>query len=521
MSTLEELLAEDGFDRERYKQQKLLQREGSAASIAASFPDPQHGFSGSKPCPARTRSDVNPRRSLPMVPEKCGYTDPKSGNALARRFSAVSFYKERPPELQVGDGRVLRYSKEPKDSEGSSIKNRWRFFSLEAAGVNCNSRRAAESKDGCSEDLLRKLGYNWSYKNELYEHEERKGRRTQNLFKPSFKDDRVRFPEPALGETTLKEVLLKINSCVTDLLEDESFRLSVNHSVFPLNSSEMKDTQPSINGVLSTLKEAIEAVESMITDGFTKLELKKISRKLSVITNLESKESEEKNYCGISLSHLVACAHLYLSILYKIQKKDVASAKHLLQVFFHSPYQARTALLPELWESLFLPHLSHLKQWRDREAESLQGASGTKRKLEFVKKLYNDLLDMGTCKFAAFYTGWLMEDYKSPALTSVLMPSASFPTIPEEYYGIVSTKFSRSSYSVPSKAMISKMPYESQSKRNQNTDEMESGWKQEAEQTEVLRQYQETMKEDEETGNQSPCWGSYSLGSLDEYYSAN
>ncbi|PKU59145.1 hypothetical protein MA16_Dca028262 [Dendrobium catenatum] len=132
-----------------------------------------------------------------------------------------------------------------------------------------------------------------------------------------------------------------------------------------------------------------------------------------------------------------------------------------MQIFSHSPYLAQIVLLPGLWEGLFLPHLSHLKAWHGREAESLEGASGVKWKLEFLKELYVDLLNMGTSKFATFYKGWLMEDFRSTALPSSLPPFASFPEISEDACEIVSAKSSSSSYSVPSKAIISKLTYES------------------------------------------------------------
>lgn len=412
MATLEDLLADDGFKKEKHKL-KTWPRGGNACLSASSSTGRRFGNSYSGIRPVRTRSDVVPRKSISSLQEKTGSLIPRSGNAAARRLRSLNYCDEQ-----------LSKSREP-DYKGSTEfegKSQWRIGSIKDPDVNSQILQV----------------------------------------KPNFKDVNDECPVPAMEEDSLKAMSSLINSCVNQFIEDESFRLLLHEScAYSLKSSLVLDIPAKVNGVMYTLKEAIRCVEKIIKEGYPNpTELKRSSFKLSVITCLKSVESDNGQTCGIPNSHLAACAHLYLSIIYKIQKKDKVSAKHLLQVFCDSPHQARAVLLPGLWEILFLPSLAHLKSWYDKEVESMPATRQMKEKLEFLEKIYNDLLDMGTSQIAVFYKGWLMEE-KSLSFPFIPIPFTPVHFAAEDANEVVSFESLSSSNSVPSKTMISRRLYES------------------------------------------------------------
>ncbi|CAJ2658052.1 unnamed protein product [Trifolium pratense] len=127
-----------------------------------------------------------------------------------------------------------------------------------------------------------------------------------------------------------------------------------------------------------------------------------------------------------SKSHLSSCAQLYLAIAYKLMKNDKVSSKFLLQVFCYSPNLARTYLLCDLWEHLFLPHLLHLKIWYTSEFEFLSNeVYGEKeKKIKVLNKVYNEKMDSGTYLFAMYYKQWLkVSGAGGPPLPIVPLPS--------------------------------------------------------------------------------------------------
>lgn len=228
---------------------------------------------------------------------------------------------------------------------------------------------------------------------------------------------------PALDELAIQAVISILSGHIKRFLVDEDFRTSLRHNSFAsLNFIGFEEGLNTESKIIATLEQAIETAERAAEDFASEKELKKASLQLSVITGLNS---DGKFTSGIPNSKLAACAHLYLSVIYKIQNKDRIAAKHLLQVFCDSPFQARTSLLPDLWDRVFLPHLSHLKVWHDSEANFLRDLRNKSRKLKLLDKLYTENLDKGTYLFAVYYKDWLTEGAEIPLLPSIQIPSIS------------------------------------------------------------------------------------------------
>ncbi|KAK8955812.1 hypothetical protein KSP40_PGU002487 [Platanthera guangdongensis] len=388
------------------------------------------------------------------------------------------------------------------------------------------SRKFSGSKDGCYEGIEGK----WRcYKNDLYDHAQKSSENQNFQERPALEDAKDGCDLPTLDETELKKIMSVINNCVDQLLKDKTFRSTVHRDcISSLNASEVESKHTKDNDVLSTLKEAIGSVERMVTEGPNQLELKKTFLKLSVITGLKTLESVDGFTSGIPNSHLVGCAHLHLSILYKMQNKVKVSAKHLLQVFHYSSNHARTKLLPEVWRCLFLPQLSHLKEWYDKEAQSIQGTSEMMTKMEILDRVYNDLLDGGTSQFAAYYKSWLMDENRTPALPSIHVPLPSVLEVTGDANEVILAEPHRKSTSVISKSMISKVLYESvlgQENRTKTEEIMVSGEDEVEVENELAQsgvwqsRHDDYKLKDNEAGSSSPNSGIHVEESNNEYYS--
>lgn len=237
--------------------------------------------------------------------------------------------------------------------------------------------------------------------------------------------------EPALDEVAIRAVVSILSGYIGQYLRDKKFRETIRAKCYSC-CSRNKDSD---NGDLENMELGIENVERLVEDQGPE---KEINTKLlqhcirllsSTVASLNSKSSKNGLTSGTPKSHLSACAQLYLSIVYKIHKSDRVSARHLLQVFCDSPFIARTLLLPEVWEHLFLPHLLHIKIWYTEELESLSTSMYLEKetKTKALDKAYNDQMDIGTARFALYYREWLKDGAKAPAVPSVPLPSTLKP----------------------------------------------------------------------------------------------
>ncbi|KAI3420484.1 uncharacterized protein J3R85_012792 [Psidium guajava] len=233
--------------------------------------------------------------------------------------------------------------------------------------------------------------------------------------------------EPAIDMVAIKAVISILSGYAGRYVKDESFRISIREKCCSCLARKKRNAD---NEILKSIEMGIDGIEKLVdVPGIKRKELRMKSlrnsiRLLNVVASLNSEKTRNGSTCGIPNLYLSACAQLYLSLSYKLEKNDRISARHLLQVFCDSPFLARTRLLPDLWEHLFLPHLLHLKVWYMREVEFLSSSDDVegKRKLKSLSKLYNDQLDMGTARFALYYKQWLRVGVEAPAVPDVPLP---------------------------------------------------------------------------------------------------
>lgn len=238
---------------------------------------------------------------------------------------------------------------------------------------------------------------------------------------------RRRREEPALDEVAVRAVISILSGYVGQYLRDEEFRRIVREKCY---SCFIRNNQDLDNGIFANIELGIESIEKLVECQSSKQELRmKLLRNsinlLTIVASLNSKSSRNGYTSGTPNSHLSACAQLYLSIVYKLEKNDRISARHLLQVFCDSPLLARTHLLPELWEHFFLPHLLHLKVWYGKEFDLLMNSDyrEKEKKMKDLSKIYDEQMDKGTTQFAHYYKDWLKVGAQAPSIPSVPLPS--------------------------------------------------------------------------------------------------
>lgn len=239
---------------------------------------------------------------------------------------------------------------------------------------------------------------------------------------------RRKTDEPALDEVAIRAVISILSGYVGQYLRDEEFRRTLRQRCYSCFVRKKKDSD---NGkIFANIELGIESIERLVESSGTKKDLRmKLLRNsislLTVVASLNSKSSRNGSTSGTPNSHLSACAQLYLSVVYKLEKNDRISARHVLQVFCDSPFLAREHLLPELWEHFFLPHLLHLKVWYGEEFDLISDSDyrDKEKKIKNLSKLYNDQMDMGTIQFAVYYKDWLKTGAQAPSIPSVPLPS--------------------------------------------------------------------------------------------------
>ncbi|KAG4906377.1 hypothetical protein JHK87_055094 [Glycine soja] len=245
---------------------------------------------------------------------------------------------------------------------------------------------------------------------------------------------------PPMDEVATRAVVAILSGYIGRYVKDDSFRKMVrdkcNSYLVRRRRNGSGSSSEEENEVLVNMKLGMENIDKLVQDQGTKKDMKIKSLRnsielLTIVASLNSKirttSRESGSTCGIPNSHISACAQLYLAIVYKLQKNNRICARHLLQVFCDSPFLARTYLLPDLWEHVFLPHLLHLKIWYAEELDAVSASSecqGEKdKKMKTLSKVYGNKVDTGTAMFALYYKQWLKVGANEPPLPIVSLPS--------------------------------------------------------------------------------------------------
>lgn len=219
-----------------------------------------------------------------------------------------------------------------------------------------------------------------------------------------------------------------------------------------------KDTEVeySDQAVLANLDWGIEALEEAINTYNMETKLARLDyaeKMLQVCAMLNPKQKT----AGVPNSYLSAWAHLNLSYLWKLRNNIQNCIFHALEMFIVDPFFSRIDFAPELWKSLFLPHMSSIVGWYSEERhklvmevmpdssdlsftadfdrffnESLVYSMRPHQldKLQKLEQLYGESLDENTRLYAKYYNDCMNCDSTSSKKVVPMLPIAEPPMTP-------------------------------------------------------------------------------------------
>ncbi|XP_047070895.1 uncharacterized protein LOC124679120 [Lolium rigidum] len=229
---------------------------------------------------------------------------------------------------------------------------------------------------------------------------------------------------PALDESALSALISLAAGAVKPFAKDEAFRASLRSGCTSCVGESDHRAVLDLRVTVQTVERAAASAEEE-EDPLDPRDLKRVSLRLHALASLDTEEADAVTASGAPYERLAACAHLYMSVVSKLQKKDHSAAVHALEAFCLAPREARTVLLPALWDRLLRPGLSHLRTWRDRELAAAAARSEPDARVKEVERTFVDALDGGTRALACYYRDWLLGRTEELAIPSVPAPPST------------------------------------------------------------------------------------------------
>lgn len=122
--------------------------------------------------------------------------------------------------------------------------------------------------------------------------------------------------------------------------------------------------------VLANLDWGIEAMEEAINTSNLETKMARLDhaeKMLQVCAMLDSKQKT----AGVPNFYLSAWSHLNLAYLWKLKNNTHKCVFHILEMFIVDPFFSRVDFAPELWQALFLPHMSSIVGWYTEERQRI------------------------------------------------------------------------------------------------------------------------------------------------------
>lgn len=368
---------------------------------------------------------TSPAASTPMAPPP---------SSLLRELLAADGFKNRrrPPDSSApaasrATSMPLQHRRpgKPPSRSQSDVLARSRLRQMNADADDAERRRAATATRGSSASLR-----SHSSNKGDGDSGDGAGARRASASDPTA--------VPALDESALTALISLAAGPLKRFAKDEAFRASLRAGC----ASCLGDSN---HRAVLDLRVHAQTVERAAAEGVDPRDLKRASLKLHEMAALRGKDADAVTAAaGVPYPRLAACAHLYMAAVSKLQKRDHSAAVHALEAFCLAPREARTLLLPALWDRLFRSCLSHLRTWRDRES----AAASADERVKEVEKVFVDVVDEGTRALACYYRDWLLGRTNAMALPDV-------PAPPSTVHASVPRCSASTSYDISSEAMFS------------------------------------------------------------------
>ncbi|KAJ9553931.1 hypothetical protein OSB04_017976 [Centaurea solstitialis] len=173
-------------------------------------------------------------------------------------------------------------------------------------------------------------------------------------------------------DDTVRSLITIVGSFIQDRLLDQRKRVShkeqCGERLAAEDESNNKDTEVrySDQAVLANLDWGMDALEEAINTSNIETKMARLDYAEKMLQVCAMLNTSDKT-AGVPNFYLSAWAHLNLSYLWKLRNNSTNAVLHVLEMFSVDPFFSRIDFAPELWRTLFLPHMSSVVGWYTEE----------------------------------------------------------------------------------------------------------------------------------------------------------
>ncbi|PWA53627.1 E3 ubiquitin-protein ligase LIN-1 [Artemisia annua] len=221
-------------------------------------------------------------------------------------------------------------------------------------------------------------------------------------------------------------------------------------------SKKGTEVRYSDQAVLANLDWGMDALEEAINTSNTETKMARLDHAEKMLQVCAMLNSSDKT-AGVPNFYLSAWAHLNLAYLWKLRNNVTNAVLHVLEMFSVDPFFSRIDFAPEIWKTLFLPHMSSIVGWYSEERhrimmnlipdsadlsftadfdqyfnESLVFSMRPDQaeKLQNLEKQYGQSLDENTRNYANYFIDCVNYDPETSRKVIPMMPIAEPPMTP-------------------------------------------------------------------------------------------
>ncbi|CAM8926126.1 unnamed protein product [Rhodiola kirilowii] len=253
-----------------------------------------------------------------------------------------------------------------------------------------------------------------------------------------------------------------IESAIQDRLIDKEMRMQHKEQCAERlaaedeSSDNDKEVRYADQAVLANLDWGIDALEEAINTSNMETKVARLNHAEKMLHVCAMLNSSQKT-AGVPNSYLSAWAHLNLSYLWKLRNNIQKSVLHILEMFSVDPFFARIDFAPDMWKSLFLPHMSSIVGWYSesrhklvmelipdsadlsftadfdqlfRESLVFSMRPDQLEKTQKLEQLYGESLDENTKLYARYYKDCMNMDLPTNKKVVPMLPIAEPPMTP-------------------------------------------------------------------------------------------
>nr|XP_043615658.1 putative E3 ubiquitin-protein ligase LIN-1 [Erigeron canadensis] len=222
------------------------------------------------------------------------------------------------------------------------------------------------------------------------------------------------------------------------------------------SSKKGTEVRYSDQAVLANLDWGMDALEEAINTSNTETKMARLDHAEKMLQVCAMLNSSDRT-AGVPNFYLSAWAHLNLAYLWKLRNNVTNAVLHVLEMFSVDPFFSRIDFAPEIWKTLFLPHMSSIVGWYSEERhrilmnmipdssdlsftadfdqyfnESLVFSMRPDQaeKLQNLEKHYGQLLDDNTRNYANYFKECMNHDPTSSKKAIPMFPIAEPPMTP-------------------------------------------------------------------------------------------